>query len=120
MQAKGGPRKVLVGTAMFNMFGEYPGLEARLEELGGLIDRMAAQAAEEHDGARLDLAALPEYATLKSEHARFHKEAGEVIKKADSGKSVAEEVALGAKSGFATASSNVVMAIMTMKKKVPA
>jgi predicted amidohydrolase len=62
MESGSGPRKVLVGTAMLNMFGEYPGLEARLEELGSLIDQMAAQAAEHYDGARLDLAALPEYA----------------------------------------------------------
>jgi predicted amidohydrolase len=62
MESRGGPRKVVVGTAMHNMFHEYPGLEARLEELGGLIDRMAAQAAEQYGGARLDLAALPEYA----------------------------------------------------------
>jgi predicted amidohydrolase len=62
MESRGGPRKVVVGTAMHNMFREYPGLEARLEELGGLVDRMAAQAAEKYDGARLDLAALPEYA----------------------------------------------------------
>jgi len=62
MATQSGPRKVVVGTTMFNMFGAYPGLETRLEELGGLIDRMAAQAAAQHGGARLDLAALPEYA----------------------------------------------------------
>jgi predicted amidohydrolase len=62
MQATGGPRKAIVGTAMFGMYGGHPGLEARLEELGGLIDRMAGQAAEQYGGARLDLAALPEYA----------------------------------------------------------
>ena len=62
MGTKGGPRKIIVGTAMLDMFHEYPGLEARLEELGGLIDRMAAQAAEQYAGSRLDIAALPEYA----------------------------------------------------------
>jgi predicted amidohydrolase len=61
MKVNGGPRKVVVGTTMLNMFGEYPGLEKRLEELGGLIDRMVEQAAGRHKGARLDLAALPEY-----------------------------------------------------------
>jgi len=61
MATQSGPRKVVVGTTMFNMFREYPGLQTRLEELGGLVDRMAAQAAEQYGGARLDLAALPEY-----------------------------------------------------------
>lgn len=62
MQTRSGPRKVIVGTTMFNMFADYPGLEARLADLAGLIDQMAAQAAERYSGARLDLAALPEYA----------------------------------------------------------
>ena len=60
---------------------------------------------------------LAEYSVLKTEHAKFHKCASEVIKKADSGQNTSEEVALGAKSEFATASSNVVMAIMKMKSK---
>jgi len=62
MTNTGQPRKVIVGTAMLNMFHEYPGLEVRLGDLGGLIGRMAAQAAKQHNGAGLDLAALPEYA----------------------------------------------------------
>lgn len=61
--------------------------------------------------------AIPEYATLKSEHAKFHKCAAEVIKKADSGQNASEEVALGSKSEFASASSNVVSAIMKIKAK---
>jgi predicted amidohydrolase len=62
MELKGGPRKVVVGTAMLGMSRDYPGLDARLTELSALIAQMAAQAAEQHAGARLDLAALPEYA----------------------------------------------------------
>lgn len=61
--------------------------------------------------------ALSEYETLKSEHAKFHKEAATVIRKADSGENVSEEVALGADSNFANASSSVVSAIMKMKAK---
>ncbi|MDO9184334.1 MAG: CZB domain-containing protein, partial [Bacteriovorax sp.] len=61
--------------------------------------------------------ALPEFATLKAEHARFHKAAADVITKADSGQSTSEEIALGSKSDFATASSNVVGAIMIMRRK---
>jgi hypothetical protein len=62
-------------------------------------------------------AQLAEFKTLKAEHTRFHKAAGEVIKKADSGKDVSEEVALGGKSEFAQASTAVVSAIMAMKLK---
>src|SRR5689334_19378020 len=57
-----GPRKVIVGTAMHNMFRPYPGLEVRLAELAELVDRMAEEAAHRYDGARLDIAALPEMA----------------------------------------------------------
>ncbi len=57
-----GPRKVVVGTAMDNMFGPYPGLDTRLTELTGLVDRMASEAAHHFSGARLDVAVLPEMA----------------------------------------------------------
>ncbi|MFH1157773.1 MAG: hypothetical protein V1721_02650 [Pseudomonadota bacterium] len=57
------------------------------------------------EGAKFS--ALPEFAVLKKEHA-------------DSGKNVTEEIALGGKSPFSAASSKVIMAIMTMKKKAPA
>ncbi len=59
---------------------------------------------------------LSEYSALKTDHARFHKSAAEVVRKADAGQSVAEETALGSKSEFGTASSAVVMGIMHMKK----
>jgi hypothetical protein len=62
--------------------------------------------------------AKPSYATLKMEHAKFHKAAAAVVRKADSGQSVTEEVALGAKSEFTAASGAVVSAIMHMKKDV--
>ncbi|MBK9322874.1 MAG: CZB domain-containing protein [Bdellovibrionaceae bacterium] len=68
------------------------------------------------EGARLS--SYPEYATLKSEHARFHKAAAEVVKKADAGQDTSEETALGAKSDFASASSAVVGAIMAIRRKV--
>lgn len=53
------PRKVIVGTAMQAFWGEYPGLEKRLEELSGLVDQMAAQSQKKY-GRGLDLAVLPE------------------------------------------------------------
>jgi predicted amidohydrolase len=59
---KPGPRKAIVGTAMHNMFCPYPGLQIRLGELAGLIDRMAREAVTRFPGGRLDIAVLPEMA----------------------------------------------------------
>src|SRR6266849_618291 len=53
------PRKVIVGTAMQALWGEYPGLEERLKQLSGMIDRMAAES-EKRYGRGLDIAVLPE------------------------------------------------------------
>lgn len=60
---------------------------------------------------------LTEYADLRSEHAKFHKAAAAIVRKADSGQSVSEEVALGSKSAFGMTSSAVVTAIMKMRSK---
>ncbi|MCA9130347.1 MAG: carbon-nitrogen hydrolase family protein [Planctomycetales bacterium] len=57
-----GGRKVVVGTLMFNMFHEYPGLDKRLEELGAFIDTMAERAELQYPGCGLDIVALPENA----------------------------------------------------------
>src|SRR5947209_3682234 len=54
------PRKIVVGTAMYAMWGEYPGVEKRLEALGEIVDQMAHQAIERYPGSKLDLAILPE------------------------------------------------------------
>lgn len=53
------PRKVVVGTAMQSFWVDYPGLQARLAQLGEIIDRMAAEAKKAHNRS-LDLAILPE------------------------------------------------------------
>src|SRR5438046_5237067 len=55
------PRKVIVGTAMQAFWGEYPGLEKRLEQLSSLIDLMAEESQTKY-GRGLDLAVLPEMA----------------------------------------------------------
>src|SRR5437899_5776406 len=55
------PRKVIVGTAMQAFWGEYPGLEKRLVQLGGLVDQMAEESQRKY-GRGLDLAVLPEMA----------------------------------------------------------
>ncbi len=57
--AAGLPRKVIVGTAMQPFWVKHPGLTRRLEELTGLVDRMAEMAKRTH-GRHLDLAVLPE------------------------------------------------------------
>ncbi len=62
-------------------------------------------------------ALLPEYRTLVGEHARFHRAAANVVRKADQGHDTSKETALGQKSEFATASLNVVAAIAALKKK---
>jgi predicted amidohydrolase len=55
------PRKVVIGTMMYAMWEEYPGLDARLATLSGFVDRMAAEAQRRYH-AGLDLAVLPENA----------------------------------------------------------
>lgn len=55
------PRKVIVGTVMQRFWGQYPGLENRLDQLTAIVDRMQAQSEKEY-GRGLDLAVLPEMA----------------------------------------------------------
>ena len=62
--------------------------------------------------------ALPEYQELKNSHALFHQAASSIVKKADSGESVSDEVALGAQSEYNKHSTKVVQSIMKMKAKV--
>ena len=54
------PRKVVVGTSMYAMWGEYPGLGGRLDALCEIVDEMVGRAAETYAGEGLDLAVLPE------------------------------------------------------------
>jgi Chemoreceptor zinc-binding domain len=69
------------------------------------------------NGEGRKFASLPEFSKLKNEHQRFHKAAAAVITKADSGQDQSEEICLGAKSEYASASSAVVSGIMAMKAK---
>ncbi len=55
------PRKIVIGTMMYAMWEEYPGLDSRLDTLVGFIDRMAAGARSQYN-VGLDLAVLPENA----------------------------------------------------------
>ncbi|MGD0835950.1 MAG: CZB domain-containing protein [Polyangia bacterium] len=63
-------------------------------------------------------AGMPEFQALLAEHAKFHKAAAQVVIKARAGQNMTEEVALGAKSEFATTSSRVVALIMDLKRKL--
>ena len=55
------PRKVIVGTSMQAYWVVYPGLQNRLKQLTGMVDRMAQQSQAKY-GRGLDLALLPETA----------------------------------------------------------
>lgn len=63
------------------------------------------------------LLANQSFQELKKEHANFHKAAAEVVKRADAGQTVTEEIALGTKSDYAACSSKVVSALMRMKRE---
>jgi hypothetical protein len=58
-----------------------------------------------------------EFSTLVTDHARFHRAAGDVIKNADAGKNVSQDIQLGADSEFARASTAVITKLMALKSK---
>jgi methyl-accepting chemotaxis protein len=66
------------------------------------------------EGAKF--ASNPKFSQLVAEHAKFHKAAAQIITKAESGASVIQDVALGAKSEFADVSQKVVSLLMECKK----
>ncbi|MFO0556102.1 MAG: CZB domain-containing protein [Polyangiaceae bacterium] len=68
------------------------------------------------DGAKHK--SLAEFSALQAEHARFHKAAAEVVKRARSGARVSAEVSLGSESEFSKASTAIVSAITALKRKV--
>jgi len=55
------PRKVVIGTAIQDLWGAYPGLRQRLVQLTGLVDRMVEQSGKRY-GRGPDLAILTETA----------------------------------------------------------
>jgi predicted amidohydrolase len=59
--AAGPPRKVVVGSLMYSMWGPYPGVAKRLEVLSSFIDAMSKTARQKYH-VGLDIAALPETA----------------------------------------------------------
>lgn len=61
---------------------------------------------------------LPEYNELLQEHAKFHKAAGDIVRRCDHGEEVKAELSLGAHSPFSEHSTRVVSLLMHLKKKV--
>ncbi len=55
------PRKVIAGTVVQSFWGDYPGIDKRLNDLAGIVDRVAALSQTRY-GRGLDLAILPEVA----------------------------------------------------------
>lgn len=56
-------------------------------------------------------------AALEQAHAAFHTEASTIARRADQGKSVSEEVALGAQSAYGRASSRVVQLLVSLRDR---
>ena len=54
------PRKVVIGTVCHHMYGEFPGLEARCEELKARVEEMEKQARARYNRG-LDLVVLSEF-----------------------------------------------------------
>ena len=71
-------------------------------------------------GEGTKFASLPEFQELKKGHALFHQAAAAIVKRADNGEAVSEEIALGAQSDYNKHSMQVVQLIMKLKTKVPA
>jgi len=55
------PRKVIIGTMCHAMWGKFPGLLARCDELAALVDRVVAESNRKY-GRGPDLVVLPEFA----------------------------------------------------------
>ncbi|MGO8954014.1 MAG: CZB domain-containing protein [Rhodomicrobium sp.] len=61
---------------------------------------------------------LPEYMTLVTLNARFHRAAAQIVERANAGLVINEEAAFGSDSEFASASRDVIAAIKELDKKV--
>jgi hypothetical protein len=63
-------------------------------------------------------ASHPEYKKLIEEHAKFHREAANLINKADRGEKVTDEIAFGSNSPYSHVSNTVTQSILSLKRKI--
>ena len=70
------------------------------------------------NGPGQQYAAMPEFAALVSNHARYHRVAAEIIQRAECGQAKVEETNLGSTSEFAQASTGIVRALMYLHGKI--
>jgi len=68
------------------------------------------------DGSRYR--GMPEYRALLVTHARFHRAAAEIVRRADSGEVVEQEIALDSPSEYADASAALLKALMFLYGKI--
>ena len=61
---------------------------------------------------------VPEYRAVLASHARFHQAAAEIVRRADSGEVVEQEIALDSTSEYAGASAAVLKALMFLHGKI--
>lgn len=66
-------------------------------------------------GEGLAHAALAGFDELRQAHARFHRAAADIVRRADAGESVLEEVALGGTSEYAQASNEIIRLLMDLR-----
>jgi len=69
-------------------------------------------------GHAADYASIPEYSALKAAHAKFHRTAANIVRKADSGRALNEVNELGLQSEFGMVSKAVVNALKSLVSKV--
>jgi hypothetical protein len=101
--------KVVLSTYLRRIDGTLKAAEAR-------VDNRCALGRWLH-GEGKKYSSTAEYQILVSEHARFHRAAGEVIDKANSGQAMNADRILHFDSEYGIASRNVVKAIMDLKRK---
>jgi hypothetical protein len=68
-------------------------------------------------GEGVRYAGAPEYGRLVDDHARFHRAAADIIRRADAGEKLDGEIALGGNSEYSKVSNAVVASLMKMKAK---